>query len=106
VTSSTDDLELIALVEGIDALEARMGALRPSVLGVLGRVGTYFGVLAALTVGLVDSAHVVPWMAATLVVACIPDVRRFLKYRALARERDLLGQRGTRQQPAERDDVR
>lgn len=105
MAASTDDLELIALVDGIDALEARMEVLRPSRLGIAGRVGTYLGVLAALTVGLVDSAYVVPWMAATLMVACFPDVRRFLRYRALARERDLLIKRGT-VHPAERDDVR
>ena len=90
MVSSTDDSELVALVEGIDALEARMEALQLSMLRITGRVGTYFGVLAALTVGLVDSVHVLPWMAATFIAACIPDVRRYLKYRSLARERDLL----------------
>ena len=94
MASSTDDSELVALVDGIEALEARLEALRPSMLRITGRVGTYFGVLAALTVGLVDLAYVIPWMAATFVAACIPDVRRYLRYRSLARERDLLIQPG------------
>ena len=94
MASSTDDAEVVALVDGIDALEARMKALRPSMLRITGRVGTYFGVFAALTVALVDSAYVLPWMAGTFVVACIPDVRRYLRYRSLGRERDLLIQRG------------
>ncbi|MEQ9401618.1 MAG: hypothetical protein RJQ04_20805 [Longimicrobiales bacterium] len=85
---------MVALVDGIDALEARMEALRPSTLRITARVGTYFGVLAALTVGLVDPPQVVPWMAATFVAACIPDVSRYLRYRSLTRERDLLVERG------------
>ena len=86
---------MVALVDGIGALEARMETLRPSLVRTTGRVGTYFGVLAALTVAMVESAYVLPWMAATFVAACIPDVRRYLRYRSLGRERDLLVQRGT-----------
>lgn len=95
MSSSTDDLPVIALVEEIDAIEARIEELRPSVPKILGRVATYFGVLIALTVGLVDSAYMLPWMAVVLIGASLPDVRRFLRYRALTRERDLLIQRGT-----------
>lgn len=95
MTSSADDPQLIALVDRVDAIEARIETLRPSVTRIVGRVGTYFGVLIALTVALVDPAYVLPWMAAALIGACLPDVRRFLKYRALVRERDLLIQRGT-----------
>lgn len=84
---------MVALVDGIDALEARMEVLRPSRLRVTGRVGTYFGVLAALTVSLVDSAYVLPWMGVTLAAACIPDAWRYLRYRSLARERTLLIER-------------
>lgn len=90
----SEDQELIALVEGIDAIEARLDGLRPSMLGILGRVGTYFGVLIALTVGLVDTAYLFPWMAAALLVACIPDLRRYWRYRALAKRRDLMIERG------------
>ena len=95
MTSSSDDQELIALVDGVHALEARIDTLRPSMLPVTGRVGTYFGVLAALTVSLVESAWVVPWIAGTFLIACIPEVRRFLRYRTLVRERDQLVERGT-----------
>lgn len=94
MTSSNDDQELIALVDGVDALEARIDTLRPKMLPATGRVGTYFGVLAALTVSLVESAWVVPWIAGTFLVACLPEVRRFVRYRALVRERDELVERG------------
>jgi hypothetical protein len=104
MASSIDDRQLIALVDEIDAIEVRIEALRPSVTGIAGRVATYFGVLIALTVGLVDSAYMFPWMAAALVTACIPDVRRLMKSRALARERDRLIQRGTGH-PSGTDDV-
>ena len=69
-----------------------MEALRPSLIPVTGRVATWFGVLAALTVALVEADYVIPWMAAIFVAASLPEVRRYLRYRSVARERDRLTQ--------------
>ncbi|MEM7414492.1 MAG: hypothetical protein AAF389_03285 [Gemmatimonadota bacterium] len=86
----TNDEQLRALLDEVDAVEARIDALRPTVVGVVGRVGTYFGVLAALSVSLVEPEHVVPWMAITLTVSSIPELRRLMRRRSLTRRRDAL----------------
>lgn len=90
----TDDAQLIALINEIDTIEARIEALRPTVVGVTGRVATYSGVLIALTVGVVDSAYMLPWIAGALAIACVPDARRWMRSRALARQRDSLLREG------------
>ena len=89
-----DDTEIIALVDRVEALESKIEALRPRWVRVTGRVATYFGVLTALTVSVVDQAYLVPWMAGALALAFVPEGMRLVRRRALQRERDLLIQQG------------
>lgn len=88
--ASNDDAQLIELLDEVDAIEANIATLRPTLVGVVGRSGTYFGVLAALTVSLIEPPYVVPWMFGTLAVSLLPEARRLWKRRALARTRDEL----------------